>query len=145
MNKNKVSSTRIARIFGVVHMLDTGTRGKTKYLPLLIAFTKQRQEKATQRLASFQWAYTTGHRQGGKELVQSRQYLWPSTALAGAPSSLLPRGQADAVASVAPEAVEQPVGATPWPETGIGVDLTRFATHGRAGQSRDRRCFGRRW
>lgn len=29
----------------------------------------------------------------------------------------------------------------PWPETGIGADLTRFATHDRAGQSSDRRGF----
>lgn len=54
----------------------------------------------------------TGHRQGGKELVQSRQYLVLSAALAGEPPSRLPRGQADAATSVAPEAVEQPVGAT---------------------------------
>ncbi|PTB35654.1 uncharacterized protein TrAFT101_009311 [Trichoderma asperellum] len=67
----------------------------------------QRQEKATQRLASFYH----GPSPGGKELVQSRQYSVSSAALAGEPPSRLPRGQADAVASVASEAVEQPVGA----------------------------------
>lgn len=115
-DQSRVTDTRIASSSGARHMLNRYERqNEHSYTISSVSLPQAAARKSHRGSRQLpQWAIPTGHRQGEKRAATStsRQYLLLTAPFAGEPPSLLPRGQADAVASVAPAAVEQPVGAT---------------------------------
>ncbi|KAL7921316.1 hypothetical protein ACQKWADRAFT_129689 [Trichoderma austrokoningii] len=107
----------------------------------VLAFPKQRQEKATEAGPAPSWlGIPTGHRQG-RRWVDS---TWHQSQSCEHASVTCTHRQADAStvqAYCSPRGGGAARWSDPWPQTGIDALLTRFATHGRAGQSSDRRGF----
>lgn len=114
-DQSRVTDTRIESSSGARHMLNRYERqNEHSYTISSISLPQAAARKSHRGSRQLAVGYTDGPSPGGEKscYCMSRQYLILTASFADEPPSLLPRGQADAVASLAPAAVEQPVGAT---------------------------------